>query len=93
VLCEVAWGVARSPGTYLHAQFHRVARRRGKARAVVAVAHSLLVASYQVLKARVPYADLGPDYFDTLDASRLERHYVRRLEQLGSTVTLAPQVA
>jgi transposase len=93
VLCEVAWGVARSPGTYLHAQYHRLARRRGKARAVVAVAHSLLVAIYHVLATHQPYADLGPDYFDQLDASRLERHYVRRLEQLGYAVTLAPQVA
>lgn len=93
VLCEVAWGVARSPGTYLHAQYHRLVRRRGKARAVVAVAHSLLVVIYHVLKTHEPYADLGPDYFDQLDARRLERHYVRRLEQLGYAVTLAPQVA
>jgi transposase len=92
VLCEVAWGVARSPGTYLPAQYHRLARRRGKARAVNAVAHSLLVVIYHVRKAHVPYADLGPDYFDKRDASRLERHDVRRLEHLGDAVTLAPQV-
>jgi hypothetical protein len=59
----------------------------------VAVMHSLLVIIYHVLKEGRPYQDLGPDYFEQLDAGRLERHHVRRLEQLGFTVTLAPKEA
>ena len=93
MLGEVAWSIARSKGTYLHAQYHRLARRRGKHKAVVAVAHSVLVIIYHMLRDQRPYADLGPDYFDQLDAARLQRHHVRRLEQLGFTVTLEPQAA
>ena len=59
----------------------------------VAIAHSVLVIIYHMLRDKRPYADLGPDYFDQLDAARLQRHHVRRLEQLGYTVTLQPQEA
>ena len=67
--------------------------RTGKYKAVVAIAHSVLVIIYHLLRGKRPYADLGPDYFDQLDATRLQRHHVRRLEQLGYTVTLHPQEA
>jgi transposase len=91
VLGEVAWAAARAKGTYLHAQFHRLARRRGKQKAALAVAHSILVIIYHLLRDRQPYADLGPDYFDRLDTARLQQHHVRRLEQLGYTVSLQPK--
>ncbi len=90
ILCEIAATIARSPGTYLHAFYHRLARRRGKPRAMLAVAHSLLVSIYFMLRDQVPYQDLGPDHFDHLHAQRLERHYVRRLEALGFEVRLTP---
>ena len=93
VLGEVAWSIARSKGTYLHAQYHRLARRRGKYKAAVAVAHSVLVIAYHLLKTGRPYRDLGADYFDQLDAARLERHHVKRLQQLGYEVTLTPKEA
>jgi len=89
----VAWSIARSKGSYLHAQYHRLARRRGKHKAVVAVAHSVLVIIYHMLRDKRPYADRGPDYCDTLDTARLQRHHVRRLEQLGFSVTLQPAAA
>ena len=66
----------------------RIARRRGKPRAMMAVAHSLLVSIYYMLRDQVPYQELGPDYFDQLHTHQLERHYVRRLEALGFQVTL-----
>ena len=90
ILCEIAATIARSPGTYLHAFYHRIARRRGKPRAMLAVAHSLLVSIYHMLRDQVPYQDLGPDYLDHLQAHRLERHHVRRLEALGFQVLLTP---
>src|SRR5262249_12931635 len=90
ILCEIAATSARSPGTYLHAFSHRLARRRGKPRALLAVAHSLLVSIYPMLRDQVPYQDLGPDYLDPLQAHRLERHQVRRLEALGFQVLLTP---
>lgn len=90
ILCEIAANIARTPGTYLHALYHRIARRRGKPRAMMAVAHSLLVSIYFMLRDQVPYQELGPDYFDRLQGQQLERHYVRRLEALGFSVTLTP---
>jgi len=93
MLGEVAWSIARCKGTYLHAQYHRLARRRGKYRAILAVAHSVVVIIYHMLRDRRPYTDLGPDYFDRLDTARTQQHHVRRLEQLGYTVTLAPVAA
>src|SRR5262249_9074436 len=90
ILCETVATIARSPGTYLQALYHRIARRRGKPRAMLAVAHSLLVSIYSMLRDQVPSQDLGPDYFDQLHAPRLERHYVRRLETLGFQVQLTP---
>lgn len=90
MLGEVAWIISRMKDKYLVAQYHRVARRRGREKASVAVSHSLLVIMYHVLREKKPYTDLGADSFDKLDTARIERHHVRRLEQLGYTVTLTP---
>ncbi len=93
MLGEVAWSVARSRGTYLAALYHRLARRRGKQKAALAVAHSVLVSAYHMLRDGVPYADLGPAHFDRADAARLQRHHVPRLQQLGYAVALTPAPA
>ena len=93
MLGEAAWSIARSRGSYLSAQYHRLARRRGKNKAAMAVAHSLLVIVYCVLRDHQPYRELGFEYFDQRDAARLERHHVQRLQQLGYTVTLTPLAA
>jgi transposase len=90
VLCEMAWTISRMKDNYLSAFYHRVAKRRGKKRAILAVAHKLLIIIYHMLKENKPYQDLGGDYFDQLDAARIERRAVQRLEQLGYNVTLTP---
>jgi hypothetical protein len=69
-----------------------LSKRRGVHKAVVAVAHSVLVVIYHMLRDQRPYTDLGADYFDRLETARLARQHVRRLEQLGYTVTLTPTV-
>jgi transposase len=93
ILCELAWTLVRMKDTYFAALYQRIARRRGKQRALLAVAHSLLVTIYHMLRTKTPYQELGADYFDKLDAVRAQRHHVRRLEQLGYTVTLTPKEA
>ena len=93
MLGEAAWTIARTRGSYLHAQFHRIARRRGKHKAAMAMAHSVLVIAYHLLKTGQPYRDLGAAYFDQLDAERIQRHHVKRLQQLGYEVTLTPAEA
>lgn len=89
ILAEVVWSITRTKN-YLAAQYHRLARRKGKRRAVMAVAHSVLVIIYHVLRDKQPYRDLGEDYFDRLDTERVQRYHIHRLEQLGYTVTLLP---
>jgi transposase len=89
VLAEVVWSITRTD-TYLAAQYHRIARKKGKRRAVMAVAHSILVIIYHILRDKKPYEELGADYFERVDTERVQRYYVQRLEQLGYKVELAP---
>lgn len=89
-LAEAAWAASHMKDSYLAAQFRRVAARRGKKRALLAVGHSLLVIIYHVLKHQMEYRDLGPDYFDRLEPQRLRRYLVNRLQRLGYNVTLSP---
>jgi transposase len=92
VLCQLAWAIARSKTpSYLSSLYHRIARRRGKKRAILAVAHSLLVSIYHMIRDNKPYKDLGPEYLEKLDTERVERRAVERLQQLGYNVTLTPK--
>jgi transposase len=93
LLGELAWTSTHTRNTYFGAQMRRLARRRGTKRAAVAVQHSLLVVIYHVLHDRQPYNELGADHFDHLDADRIQRLHVQRLEQLGFEVTLTPKEA
>lgn len=90
-LAEAAWAASHAKGAYLAAQYRRLAARRGKKRALIAVGHSLLVIIYHLLKNHVEYRDLGADYFDRLEPQRLQRYLVRRLQHLGFDVTLTPK--
>ncbi len=90
VLIEIAHVAAKTRGTYLAAQYRRIAARRGKKRALVAVAHTILVIIYHILTRHEPYRDLGEAYFNHLERQHVERRLVRRLERLGYSVTLAP---
>jgi len=93
-LGEAAWAAQRKKDTYLQAQFRRLGARRGKKRAVVAVGHSVLEAFYHLLKhPHLEYRELGGNYFDMLEPTRLRRHLVKRLESLGYDVTLAERNA
>jgi transposase len=89
-LCEAAWGASHTKNTYLVAQFRRLAARRGVKRATMAVAHTILVIAYHMLKTGCQCHELGGDYFDRLRSDGLKRYYVKRLQQLGLNVTLEP---
>ena len=93
LLVETAWSAARTKGSYFSSQFKRLAARRGKKRALVAVAHSILIVIYHVMKNKVPYKELGDDFFEKLNGSRLTTYYRRRLEKLGFEVSLTPREA
>jgi transposase len=90
-LTECALAAIRTRNTYFKAQYLRLRRRRGEKKAIIAVAHSLLVIAYHVLNEQRPYHELGDDWFlrrDNPDA--LTRRLTRQLERLGHRVTLEP---
>jgi transposase len=89
-LVQAAHAAARTKGTYLAAQYRRLAARRGRAKAAVAVSHSILIIVYHVLTEGTVYCDLGANYFDERDRQAVERRLVHRLEGLGYTVSLTP---
>ena len=91
--CQSAWAAARTKNTYLSAQFKRLAARRGRKCAIIAVAHSILVIGYHLQRRGCTYADLGSSYFDRLHADGLKRYLVKRLESLGHAVILHPRTA
>ena len=88
ILCQVAWAASHTRNTYFTALFRRIAAKRGKKRAILAVAHSILVTLHALLKNRQTYQDLGIDYFDQKNADGLKRYCLRKLEALGHKVTL-----
>jgi len=90
-LCEAAWAASRTKNSYFRALYQRLARVRGKNRALIAVAHSLLVTVYSFTVSGQPYQDLGLDYFNQLDKDRLQKILVKRLEKLGNRVLLEPR--
>jgi transposase len=87
-LVQAAHAAARTRGTYLSAQYRRLAARRGKKRAILAVAHSMLVMAYYMIQRQEPYRDAGADFFDRLQPEDAARRLVKRLESLGYHVTL-----
>ena len=72
------------------AQYRRIAARRGKKRALVALGHTILIIVYHLLTRREPYRDLAVTYFDDRDRQRVERRLIGRLERLGFVVSLEP---
>jgi len=89
-LVEAAWGAARTKKSYLAAQYHRLAARRGAKRAILAVAHTMLVTIYHLLRHGSTYQDLGGNYFDQRDRYATIRRAIGRIERLGYKVTLEP---
>jgi transposase len=91
ILGQVASSASRSKGTYLNARYRRIASRRGKKRALVALEHSILVAVWHMFTHDAEYHDLGGDYFlERTGKTRQTRRLVSQLNQLGFQVTLQP---
>ncbi|GFP30325.1 hypothetical protein HKBW3S44_00240 [Candidatus Hakubella thermalkaliphila] len=87
-LVEAANATSRTKDTYLSAQYHRLAARRGKKRAALAVAHTILVIIYHMLKKGTSYQELGANYFDKRDEKAVVLRSLKRLEALGYKVVL-----
>jgi transposase len=89
-LVQAAWAAVRTKASYLRAQFLRLKTRRGPKKAILAVAASMLTATYYILQRHVPYQDLGGDYFDRQDKAKVAKRLIQRLNDLGLQVEVRP---
>ncbi len=85
-LVQAAWGATMKKNCYLSSQYFRLLKRLGRKKALVAVAHSLLMIIYHVLQHEQSYTELGGDYFDRAHADKQREYFIRRLQMLGLKV-------
>jgi len=90
--CQMAWASTHKKGSYMKTQYRRLSGRRGKKRGLLAVAHTILIVVYHLLKdPKLEYRELGEDYFDRRDAEQTKKQLLKRLDKLGYNVTLTPK--
>lgn len=87
-LIECANAASRTKGTYLSERYRQLLRRRGHRKAIVALAHEILVASWHVLSTDQPYIDPGPDAARKTSEAAIRNRAVRQLRALGYSVNL-----
>lgn len=87
-LVEAAWAASKSKKTYLSARYRRLAAKRGKKRAALAVGHTILIMAYHIVKERSTYNELGADYFERLNEQRLVKRLASRISSLGYEIEL-----
>ena len=79
-ICEAAWGASRTKKSYFHAQYARICVRHGPKRALMAVAHSMIVVGFYLIKYDLEFKDLGADFFDRRNREHATRRAVKRLK-------------
>jgi len=89
-LVQAAWAAIKVKKSYFAACFQRLAGRRGAKRAIIAIAHRILIALYHMLKQRKPFEDLGATYYDERHQAQLIKRTERRFAQLGLKITVEP---
>lgn len=87
---QAAWAASRTKESWLKARYHRLAARRGKKRAIVALGRSILVSVWHMLSKRQPYQDLGADYYDQRRKESKVTYLTKQLTRLGFAVQLDP---
>jgi len=89
-MCQAAWAASHTKDTYLSAFYRRMAVRKGSPKAVMALAHHMIVVIYQVLSREEEYVEFGGDYYDQRDKTKTAKRLVARLAKLGYQVDLKP---
>jgi transposase len=87
-LVECGWGASRTKNTYLRSKYDSLVPRRGKKRALIAVGHKILIASYYILKDKVEYKELGADYLESRRKRRAVDRYVKKLKEMGYEIEI-----
>lgn len=89
MLVQAAWAASRTKGTYLGAKYRKMASRMSKKKALIALAHTMLVSIYHMIKKKEPYKDLGADYLENLHKDKTVKNLKKRIEALGYAVELS----
>ena len=92
-MVQCAWAATRTKNTYLRSKYDSLVGRRGKKRALVAVGHKILIAAYFILKDKVEYKELGPEYLEKLTKEKQIKRHLRFLKELGVSVEITDKVA
>jgi len=87
-LVEAAWAAVRSKNTYLAALYKKLAPRRGKNRAIIAVARTILQAAWHILSKQTEYREIGSNHSERLNRNKTRDYFVNRLQRLGYNVEL-----
>lgn len=87
-IVECAHSAIRHKESYFYAKYCKLAARRGSKRAIIAVAHSMILAIYHILKNHEHFQDLGSEYFNTINAEKIKNRNINSLMKLGYTVVL-----
>jgi len=90
-LIQCAQSAIKNTESFFYAQYQRLVVRRGANRAKVAVAHSMLIAIFQMLKNNTPFKDLGSDFYSKFNEQTKINYYMKKLKELGATVLLEVQ--
>lgn len=90
IMSQAAWAASRTKETFLKARYQRLAARRGKKRAIVALARSMLESAWYMLSRQEPYRDLGAAYYDQRKKEHKVTYLTKQLAKLGFAVTLDP---
>lgn len=88
-LVECALSAIRHKDSYFYAKYCKIAARRGGKRAVIAIAHSMAIVIYHILKDNSHFVDLGANYYNTINAERIKQRNIKSLERLGFSVSLS----
>lgn len=92
-MTQVAWAISRTKQTYLGAKYRALAPRKGRKRAVIAIARKGLLICYHMLKERIPFYDIGVDYLNSLEPERKVSYHAKRLAELGYDVKITKKIA
>lgn len=87
-LVECAQSAIRKKDSFLYAQYQRISMRKGKKRAIVAVAHTMLIAIYHMINENKEYQDLGADFYNKFNKEKKANAYIKKLKELGYNIQL-----
>lgn len=93
MLTELAWGATRTKGTFFRAKYESLVGRRGKKKALIAVGHKILCASYHIMTEMVPYKELGASYLHERKKKTRIDYLKRQLNELGYDIEKIKKVA